>query len=397
MADQSTPTPSQLEMSDEDFLKQSAPPVITETPADHLANANAEVDTDPAANAADPAAKKPDVEEDDEPKDPVDPAADPAATPAAKDPKDLATEPVDPAVPKDPADKPKDEPKDPAEKPADVVIDYKAEYERLLKPFKANGREVAVASIDDAISLMQMGANYNKKMAGLKPSLKILKLLENNSLLDESKLSFLIDLDKKDPKAINKLVKDSGINPMDLTAEKAGEYEPKTHSVDERELDLDAVLDEIQSTPTYNQTLALVSKKWDGPSKQAVAAQPQLLKVINDHMASGVYELISKEMESERMFGRLDGLSDIEAYRKVGDSIQARGGFNHLGTPQGKSAAAAPEVVTPKPKVDDSALKDKRRAASATPAAAAAAPSKDFNPLSLSDEEFSKLSAPALV
>ena len=273
-----------------------------------------------------------------------------------------------------------------------VDIDYKTEYERLLKPFKANGRDVEVKSIDEIISLMQMGANYNKKMIGLKPSMKILKLLENNNLLDENKLSFLIDLEKKNPQAINKLIKDSGLDPMDLDADKASEYTPKSYAVDERELDLDTVLDDIQSTPTYNRTLEVVSKQWDGASKQIVAGQPQLLKVINDHMSSGIYDLITAEIDNQRMFGRLDGISDIEAYRKVGDAIQARGGFNNLGSSQTQSAS--PVIVVPKPKANDEVLKDKRRAASSTPAAANVAPRKDFNPLGLSDEEFAKQAAP---
>jgi len=273
-------------------------------------------------------------------------------------------------------------------------INYEAEYKRLLQPFKANGRDVTVDTVDDAISLMQMGANYNKKMAGLKPSLKILKLLENNGLLSEEKLSFLIDLDKKNPEAINKLVKDSGLDPMELDAEKAGEYAPKTHSVDDRELELDSVLDDIQGTPTYNRTLDVISKEWDSASKRTVAGQPQLLKVINDHMASGIYDQINTEVERGRMLGHLNGVSDIEAYRKVGDAIQANGGFDHLGVPQERSKEEAPIVVTPKTKkVNDPALKDKRRAAGSTPAAAPTAPAKDFNPLSMSDEEFSKLAA----
>jgi len=271
-------------------------------------------------------------------------------------------------------------------------IDYEAEYKRLIAPFKANGREIQVKSAEDAIALMQMGANYNKKMAALKPNLKIMKLLENNGLMNEEKLSFLIDLDKKNPAAINKLVKESGIDPMDLDAEKAGEYRPKIHAVDDREIDLDTVLDEIQDTPTYARTLDVVSQKWDGASKQAISQTPQLLKVINAHMESGIYDLISKEVESERVFGRLNGLSDIEAYRHVGDAIQARGGFNHLTNGQVKPQASAPVIVEPKPKkVEDDKLKDKRRAASSTKPVAPTTVIKDFNPLALSDAEFSKL------
>ena len=275
--------------------------------------------------------------------------------------------------------------------PTEAAIDYKEQYERLLAPFKANGRDIAVKSVDDAISLMQMGANYNKKMAALKPNLKLMKLLENNGLLSEEKLSFLIDLEKKNPEAISKLVKDSGIDPLDLDTEKASGYNPQTYTVDDRELALDAVLDEIQDTPSYSQTIDVVSNKWDKASKQIVANQPQLLKVINTHIESGVYDLISKEIESERLFGRLSGISDLEAYRQVGDSIQARGGFAHLGRQQQKTPNE-PVVVSPKPKkVEDPKLREKRLAASSTKPAATTSPTpKDFNPLALSDDEFSK-------
>jgi hypothetical protein len=277
------------------------------------------------------------------------------------------------------------------DKKEEPAVDYQAEYNRLLAPFKANGREIAVKSVDDAIALMQMGANYNKKMAALKPNLKLMKLLENNGLLSEEKLSFLIDLDKKNPEAINKLVQDSGIDSMDLSAEKASEYKPKIHTVDDREVELDTVLDEIAESPAYTRTLSIVSKEWDGESKQAIANQPQLLKVINDHVERGYYDLIIKEVESERVFGRLKGLSDIEAYRQVGDAMYARGGFNHLGSSQEKPTA--PVVVVPaKPKkIEDDKLKDKRRAASSSKPAAPTSTQKEFNPLAMSDEEFAKL------
>ena len=276
--------------------------------------------------------------------------------------------------------------------PPTKTVDYKAEYERLLTPFKANGRDIKVESVDDAITLMQMGANYNKKMAALKPNLKLMKMLENNGLLSEEKLSYLIDLGNKNPNAINKLVHESGINPMDFDAEKAGEYRPNVHTVDDRELALDSVLDSIQDTPTYNRTLEIVSKEWDGASKQIVADHPELLNVINDHLQRGVYDIISTEVERQRMLGRLTGLSSFDAYRQVGDAIQAQGGFDHLGSSQGNSKVAKP-VVTPKPKPDNSKLKDQKRAASSSkPGASNSSTPGDFNPLAMSDEEFAKLS-----
>ena len=278
-------------------------------------------------------------------------------------------------------------------------LDYKAEYEKLLKPFKANGRDIQVDSVDDAIALMQMGANYNKKMAALKPNMKLMKMLENNDLLSEEKLNYLIDLSRKDAGAINKLIKESGIDPLTLDTEKADGYTPKSYKVDEREIELDMVLEQIQHTQAYPRTLEVVSKQWDPASRQVVANSPQLLKIINDHVDRGIYDVISAEVERERIFGRLNGMSDIEAYRQVGDLIQARGGFDHLvqkRTDQGQQAPARPVIVQPKPKLaDDNKLREMRKAASTSkPASASAAPASDFNPLALSDEDFSKLVQP---
>lgn len=278
-----------------------------------------------------------------------------------------------------------------ADKPAEDAIDYKAAYERFMAPFKANGKELKVESIDDAISLMQMGANYNKKMAALKPNLKMLKLLENNGLLNEEKIGFLIDVEKKNPAAISKLVKDSGLDPLDMDVSKDSDYKPKAYTVDDRELELDRVLEDIQETSAYNKTIEVVTNKFDGKSKQVIADNPQLLKVINDHIERGIYDQISTEVERERMLGRLNGLSDLEAYRQVGDAIQARGGFAQLNA-QRQQAPTPQRVAAPAPKAEDPRIVEKKRAASPTKAApSGAAPKADFNPLALSDDEFSKL------
>ena len=385
MAEQSTEQPSYLGMSDEEIMNSQVPVAVA--PATEAVIEKTEASTEDVDS-------KEETSEDDKATDTADDDADQAAeekVDGADDAEDKATEDKAPEAEKPEGEKAEED----ADKPKEETVDFEAEYKRLLAPFKANGREIAVNSVDDAIALMQMGANYNKKMAALKPNLKLMKLLENNGLLSEDKIGFLIDLEKKNPAAINKLVKDSGIDPMDFDAEKASGYKQTAYTVDDREIELDTVLDELQGTPSYNRTLEIVSTKWDGASKQVIAGSPQLLKVINGHVESGIYDIINKEVESERVFGRLNGLSDIEAYRQVGDSLHAKGAFNHLSQgssqAQGKPAAK-PVVVTPKPKKEDEdKLKDKRRAASSTKPVAPSSANKDFNPLSLSDEEFSKL------
>ncbi|MDT1904204.1 hypothetical protein FPK34_26495, partial [Acinetobacter baumannii] len=76
---------------------------------------------------------------------------------------------------------------------------------------------------DDIVSLMQRGAGFAKKMATLKPSMRVLRTLENHGITEQD-LGFLIDLHKKNPDAINKLIKDSGVDVYSLDAEKATSY-----------------------------------------------------------------------------------------------------------------------------------------------------------------------------
>lgn len=271
-----------------------------------------------------------------------------------------------------------------------ATVNYKAEYEKVLAPFRANGKDIKVDSIDDAISLMMMGANYNKKMAGLKPVMKLVKMLENNGLTDETQLSYLIDLSKKNPEAIRKLVKDSGIDPLEIDTENPTEYRPNTYTVNDNEVELDAVLDEIRDSTSFKDTIEIISNKMDDSSKKVLLATPSLIKTINEHVAAGIYAKISSVIESERMLGRLTGLSDLEAYKQVGDAIQARGGFGVAPNTQSTAnVTRQPIVNTQQP---DPKLKDRKKAASVSRTITPSGTSTDFNPLSLSDEEFEKLS-----
>ena len=276
-----------------------------------------------------------------------------------------------------------------------VAVDYKAEYERVMAPFKANGKDFKVDSVDDVIQLMQMGANYNKKMASLKPVLKLVKMLENNGLMNEEKINFLIDVSKGNQNAVSKLVTDGKLDPVDLDADKASAYRPSSYRVDDREIDLETVMDEIKDSPKYGQLVTVVGDTWDAASKRVIADNPELLRIIHTSMENGVYDLIASEIDKERVLGRLNGVSDLQAYRQIGDALHARGAFNHIfkGSSQ-DDGKAAPRTVAPpaKPKSGtDDKLNEKRRAASATKSAVPAPKvSNDFSPLAMSDEEFLK-------
>ena len=264
------------------------------------------------------------------------------------------------------------------------------EAEQLLEifaPFKANGKEMTVDNVADIRSLMQMGANYNKKMAGLKPNLKLMKMLDNNGLLDEAKINFLIDLDKKNPAAVTQLLKDSKLDPEDIDIETEISYKPNTYTVNDKEVELDDTLNEIRDTPSYAQTLTIISNKWDESSRVSLLDNPAGIKVLNDHVESGIYDKITSAVETERMFGRIPaGTSDLDAYRQVGDAINAAGGFNT------SASTLATKTVSGKPttKVDPK-INSKKKAASSTKSSSKSVAKKEFNPLSMSDAEFEKM------
>jgi len=207
-------------------------------------------------------------------------------------------------------------------------INYKEEYEKFMAPFKAAKRQIKPDSPEDMRRLAQMGADYSRKMEAMKPYQRVIKTLEKNGLLDIEKVNFLIDLEKKNPEAIKKFLRDNDIDPMRMDLESDTEYKPTDHMIGDKELELDAVLDEIRDTPPFTRTVKTITEDWDSASKQVLMGNPSIIKDINEHIGNGMFDQVIAQMEHERTFGRLKGLSDLEAYKTVGDAIHAAGGFN---------------------------------------------------------------------
>ena len=277
---------------------------------------------------------------------------------------------------------------------------YKEAYEKIFAPFKANGHEIKADNPDDVIRLMQMGANYNQKMQALKPSLKTLKMLERHNMLDESKLALLIEAGNGDKNAIQQLLKDNQVDPMDLDTNDELDYKPKVEPVSDREYDLSEVMDSIKDSPHYEKTLRIVTKQWDADSKQIVVNEPHLLRTINQHIDSGIYDIVQAEMVKQRALGRLDGVSDIVAYKQIGDSLDEQGAFDHLASKGGSTTSNQRQPVATKPRVPKQQATENTRRNAASPTKKTSSASKrpaDFNPLEMSDEDFEKQFDPRLM
>lgn len=253
-------------------------------------------------------------------------------------------------------------------------------YDTLMGKIKANGVDIQVESVDDAVRLMQMGAGFHKKMEQIKPVRKIGQMLQNNNLLDESKINFLIELSNGSPEAVKQLLRDKKINPLDLDMETDTEYKSKTYTTTNQELDLNDTLGDIQDTPSGKETIDIVSNKWDDASRQVIAKHPEVLHAINEHIQSGVYKRIDDKVQSERALGKLKGLSAIDAYKLVGDQM-----FPVSDTKQKQEA-------TPKQKAADAKVKSRKKASNPPKTKAPSGTTKDseVDITQMSDEEFEK-------
>ena len=249
------------------------------------------------------------------------------------------------------------------------VVNFEAKYKEAMAPLKANGKTIEIQSMDELRQLASMGANFTRKMQDIAPHRKILAMLENNGLLDEAKLSFFIDLDKKNPEALKKLIKDSGVDPLDIDVSSEPAYQAGNHAVSDSEIAFRAVLEDLQSTPTGQETISLINSSWDQASKEELWKAPEVMATIQQQRENGIYDTISSEINRQAMLGNIPaGTPFIQAYLHVGNELNTRGVFNNLNAPNSKgvqnvstqttasvNVPVATRVVAPKSQVTNSA------------------------------------------
>lgn len=370
-----------LGMSDEDFLKLGSAPAVTEAPAS--------VDTQ--------------VEQ------PVEPVVPAVEEPAPTEPAAVVDAPVvetPPAV-EEPAGAPAVEapvveegqqPTAVVETPAatEEVPDYKALYEATQKPItiKANGKDIQLKDQSELIQLAQQGANYTRKMQDLAPHRKTLLMLENNGI-DQEQLNFLIDLSKKDHTAIQKLLKDSAINPMDIDVEADATYQGGNHRVTDEEALFRTAIDDASASETGRVVLQAINGTWDQASKELLFSQPGIIETMIQQQEAGFYERIAGEVERRRVLGQIPNtVNFLQAYKLVGDQMVAGGQLQDLveksappvQTPPVAAAPVAVRVAPVKPAVAPNAQVEAAAPTRAAPNAA----KKLVNPLAMSDDDFMK-------
>lgn len=268
-------------------------------------------------------------------------------------------------------------------------VDYKAFYESLIgREFKAGGKMIKAQTAEEAFQLMQMGAGFHQNSQKLAKHRKYIATLEENGLLDDSKLNELIDISKNKPEAIAALVRRAGIEPHQLdTSGDAPTYSPDQHVLPDEVVQFRTSVDEIREQGGAD-FLKHVADDWDVTSRAELLKDPPALSMLYGHKQDGIYDKVSSEVERRKVFDPSFAKKPfLHAYLAVGQEMNEKG----LLAPKQEPAAPAPTPVAVKPAVTSQPVAPNPAALKAasvrsTPTPASAVP----NFLTMSDEEFKK-------
>jgi hypothetical protein len=123
------------------------------------------------------------------------------------------------------------------------------------------------------------------------------------------------------------------------------------------------------------------------------------MTIIHAQRETGVYDRITTEMDRQKMLGKIaPDTPFLKAYKEIGDTLAAAGGFDDLLKPKqtteeapASTPAGQPEpepvatrAAKPKPSVENG-----DKASAASPTRSTPKPAKPFiNPLGMSDDQF---------
>ena len=284
---------------------------------------------------------------------------------------------------------------------------YKDTYDRITAPFKAAGREFQVRSVDEAISLMQKGVDYTRKQQALKPRLMEMRALEEQGMLGGN-LNYAIDLFKGNPQAIAKLIKEKNIDVNQIvpqsTTNEFGEtvtqeqkpYVPNNYSVSPAQYELQEAFDNLKTAGTYDVTMGALGDM-DQSSKTKFANNPKYIGALSELVTSGLYDTLKKELDHARIVDdpNVRGLDDFDALDKLGRAYVA---YQQQAMQQQQRQ---PQQVQPQQQYPQSQqapvyqqqrqLLDQRKQGVAPVRGTPGNARVPYDPLTCSDEEFSKI------
>ena len=223
---------------------------------------------------------------------------------------------------------------------------------QIIAPFTANGRQIQVHKPEDVIRLMQMGANYNKKMEVIKPNLGMIKSLQAAGINTPEKLQLLLDINSGDKTAIAKLLQDKQIDGYDLPDLEETPYVPQAKIHTPEQAEFEDVLADVRQLPEGQSLLQSIgSKTWDDKSLEFIQTTPQALYALYQDKANGLYDQVIGTIEADMMAGRIPDewrqKPFVELYEFVATQLTNQQQAQSIGSTQ----AVTQQVQQPQPQI----------------------------------------------
>ena len=260
--------------------------------------------------------------------------------------------------------------------PETSEVDYKAFYEQVTADYKANGKVMpGLKDPKDFQTALSMASNYALKTTAMKPHLGRVKMLKDVS---DAELNEMLDFRNRNPEVIKKALKEAGIDPMEIDITEEVKYSAKDYRISPEAIEFEEVIETIKGTPEFEVTSKVVTEVWDEKSKAAMLADPRLIKALNEEVEMGRYDVIQGIIDQQKLLGKTGGMTDLQMYQEIATAMDEE----EAKTQQ----VPAKETVQPKAKVEDPAVKEKKKQAGIKSKKTASAVKK-YDPTKLSDEE----------
>jgi len=190
------------------------------------------------------------------------------------------------------------------------AISFQQAFDIVFKnPIKATGVNLKIDSMEEAVRLIQQGADYTRKMQDLSKQKAKISLLEVNGLLtDPEALPRMIEAFKGDPDAIRDLVDKFNI---DITTKNTDTYKPKIVEKTMNELALSDTIETLKSSGSFeavNDAFERFVSFDDGKghsedSRVILTQNPSLLTKLGDDIKDGSYTKVQNELAIRKMKG----------------------------------------------------------------------------------------------
>ena len=203
---------------------------------------------------------------------------------------------------------------------------YKEFYEQVaLAKFTANGKEVeGFKDPADLIRAQQMLHGYSDKMKVFKEYKPFLKALEERKLTtDADKFNLAMSIVDGDPEAIKKVLKEKGIDPLELDLEDI-RYTEKNTLPSQAQMLIEDTYEQAENLGVGDKFTKVINKDWDIKSLQELVTNNAVRADLLQHLSDGTYDIVSNEIKKMELLdatGVLNGMTSIDKYRLATERI----------------------------------------------------------------------------